>query len=277
MYRGFNPRTESPGWWVLREDDGRLGWKRQQAFHTSDRLNIEVERQMGRLGAVTVYHEPERTLISFDAENGDTQLLRQLACYEGLGDPPYFVRYFLQGWCLRIVPDRPALLDLIESIAATENVFFLPQPLEIQELPISAAPDQDLLREVINHPALFSSEMVSYSQDGYGLRYHSIGPAAPVVAMLGERWRQQTIGAPFDRGFHDRSFDQRTAEIYREVLKTRTPRLSLIRGTLDTPDGPVYQNYYRLVVYIRGREPRVASLARLAGNAGPPATGGTVR
>ncbi len=268
MTPSHKPSRDARGWWVI---PLRHGVRRQEhlEFQHGDRYDDRVVRQMARLGAGTVYQDRTRTFISLHPKFCPPEVAAETLEVARRGVPPYHLRYYLDGWAVRRLDSVPELEDALQFILALDNVRALPRPLQITPVKVEAGKAHGKLRDVIANPCNHENQMVVFAIRGERFFYDAIGPDALVTSLLGEDWRQQTIGAPHDNGLADRKFDRKTSEAYAWVAKTRQPHTSRVSGLMKTSGGGIYQNYLRTIVYIDGSAPRVASLSQLAGDAGP--------
>ena len=247
------------------------GVRRQEhlEFQHADRYDDRVTQQMARLGAGTVYQDRARTFISLHPKHCPPEVIAETLNVARQGAPPYYLRYYLDGWGVRILESVSQLEDALRFIGALGNVRTLPRPLQITPIVVEEGKAHERLRDVIVNPRDYEHQMVVFAERQGRFFYDAIGPDALAASILGEDWRLQTIGAPHDSGLADREFDRKTAEAYAWVAETRLPHTSRVFGLLDMPGGGIYQNYVRTIVYIDGPVPRVASWSQLAGDAGP--------
>jgi len=268
MIQSLKPSEDARGWWVIPHEHGV---RRQEHldFQNTDRYDDLVTRQMARLGAGTVYHERTRTFISLHPKYCPPEVIEETLNVARCGVSPYYLRYYLDGWGVRILETVGQLEEALRVIGALDNVRALPRPLQITPVDVGMGKTHARLRDVIANPLSHRHQMVVFAKHNGQFFYDAIGQDALVVSILGEDWRRRTLGAPHDNGLADREFDRKTAEAYAWVAKTRQPHTSRVFGLMDTPGGGVYQNYLRTIVYIDGPVPRVASWSQLAGDAGP--------
>lgn len=269
MYRSLCPRIDSTGFWLMMDQDRRPYWRMFQPGAMSSEGLRELEKYMSSSGTITVYNEKDRTQIVLDTAFVDKSLIQQLLQDRILGQPPYFIRFTLAGTCLWISETREELdAHLIEILNAV-GVECLPRGLRVDELTDEEASRIELYRDIVQNPLNWMNDAVCYEHESDVLRYSSVGNHAPVLAMLGEDWGHSVIGAPFDVGFDDRSFDEQTSIAYKRVFESGLPHVSQVTGPLLTEEGPFFQNYYRVIAPIPQRPGQVISVARLAGMAAP--------
>lgn len=259
------PSVNCNAWWVTPTSEQAF-WHVFSEVNRPDVGNVLVETKMAFLGAVTVYSDLDQSIVIFDADHCAASCILDVARNAHTLTAPYIIKYRYDGWCTRVCETKEDFLELLGSIFQSSNVARFPTPLRIETL-VDIPP---VLLDALNNPGSWSEELFIYSRGDQGLVYDSIGRAAPAVGMLGEKWRVQTTGKPFDAGFEDTDFDRRTAMAYNEVLNTQKPSFSRVSGALRAGKDVIYQNYDRVILPLPGAKPRVASLAVIADQVGPP-------
>lgn len=220
---------------------------------------------MTRLGAVALYLERNRAVLSIDIQNADSRIFASLARRAERLRGPFLVRYQLSGWGFFESRNSDEMLDRIEHLRALRETTIFPTRLLIRDVPPDTLPD--ILRAAAADPERFVDHMVVFRPVQGELTYKSVGPAAPVLDVMGAAWAHSVIGRPFDNGLTDREFDRRTAEVYRSVFETGNPQFSVVRGTLTSNGTTTHQNYTRAVV--RLADGSVGSISQFQSAAGP--------
>lgn len=261
----LTPSDFCDAWWVSPTSE-QAYWHAFDDVNRTDVGNVTVEAKMSILGAVTLYSDAHQTLIVFDAEHCAASCILDVARQAQGMARPYVVKYRYDGWCIRVCQSHQELLALLGEVFRPSVIARFPKPLRID--PIADIPP--VLLDAVNNPHAWMEEMFVFSRADNGLVYDGIGRAAPAVGMLGEKWRVQTAGKPFDAGFEDTDFDRKTAQAYNEVLNSQKPSFSRVSGAMRTGKDLIYQNYDRVILPLPGPTPRVASLAVIGASAGPP-------
>ena len=251
------------------DDDNRPYWRMHTPGDVVSRKSQGLEDWMLRSGVVAVYNEFDRTLISFDARTAELELLHTLLSDQVIGPPPYFIKFRLNGTCLWLSDTLQDLTRNLLKINEMASLSFLPRGLTVSEYSEKEAQNVDFFRHVVQDPLSVSDEAIIFQEQNGILTYEEVGARAPVTEMLGQKWRADVIGTPYDLGFDDREFDKQTSVAYDYVWMSGRPHISNVRGAIDAPGGPIYQNYTRIIAPLPGRRDRLVTVSRLAGMAAP--------
>ena len=260
------------GWWVVPAENAAVPTVYELSHaQLTDRYNWTVEALLTSSGTVCIYEHVDRSFLIMDLDHA-TEPVAITALGQARSLPaPYVLKVKRGHWVYTEFPDYVALLEYVISLRHDRNVVGLPRPLTIQNVEEKDLPRPDIIRAVVNNAEAFLDEMVVFRKDrDVGLRYDQIGDAAPITAVLGNKWRAGILGAPFDEGFYDTAFDKATAKAYREVSENAEPAVSRVTGFMQTPAGNVYQRYIRVIVRLAGLPERTASFVQLESSSQPP-------
>lgn len=245
----LHPTIEAPGWWLTA---GPRGVETTQLTDAQmrDRYDPRSVLALALMGAVTVYHDPDRTLLLFDPQAAPRAVLDAAVALAARGPDTVLLRYHWDGWFHRLCP-REKLAGVVDDLCLAKNIAVLSMP-QVQEL--DRADVDPLYLDVAQNPVKYRPQMCFFDRRDDGLlHWKFIGPNAPVNSILGRDWARDVVGAPYDTGLYDRDFDRLTAEAYRRVEQSGEPHLSRVTGPLNTPHGIIQQSYTRLIVNVGGQ------------------------
>ena len=253
------------GWWVVPNGTSAVpGAYELNRAQLADRYNWTVEGLLTSSGTICVYEHTDRSYLVMDLDSTtEPAIVTSLGQARSL-TAPYVLKVKRGHWIYTEFPDYPSLLEYVISLRHDRNVVGLPRPLTVEDVDEKDILKPEVVRAVINDPEQFIDEMIVYEKDrDVGMRYASVGMAAPITAVMGEKWRAGIVGAPFDEGFIDTAFEKATGKAYLKTSENAKPSVSRVTGFMQTPAGNVYQRYIRVVVPFKGIPKRVASFVQL--------------